>query len=312
MSRRRTYWRSDAAQALTLLTGIPDPAAAMIACADNLLDEAGVTEPPVPLKMLASFQGVRAIEKADMQPSGRLIAMPRTGLALTGGHIIQVNRAESTTRQNFTIAHEIAHTLLPAYAAHPHDVEDVHTGDYPPTAEEEHLCDVGASALLLPERWLRPAAQQRPPSLASLQDIARQFKASLEATARAVARLDVWPFALVFWEPGWRKADRAAAAQGDPIPPALRVTRAIAAPSFGVYIPRNKSVAEDTSIYQAYASGSPTHGIDRLTLRTADTDVQAESVYVPLMRGAVLHPRVVSFLLRPHTDATPRDHSISA
>ncbi len=299
------HWSSDAARALCRATGRSDPVAAIIARADALLDEAAVNGPPVPLAVLASFQGIRNIETVDMVASGRLIVHPE-------GSVVQVNRAESPARRQFTIAHEIAHTLLPAYATHPHDVEDAHTGDYPQTAEEEHLCDVGASALLLPERWLRPAAQQRTPSLASLQDLARQFKASLEATARAVARLDVWPFALVFWEPGWRKADRAAAAQGDPIPPALRVTRAIAAPSFGVYIPRNKSVAEDTSIYQAYASGSPTHGIDRLTLRTIDTDVEAESVYVPLMRGAVLHPRVVSFLLRPCADATPRGHPISA
>ena len=299
------HWSSDAARALCRATGRSDPVAAIIARADALLDEAAVNGPPVPLAVLASFQGIRNIETVDMVASGRLIVHPE-------GSVVQVNRAESPARRQFTIAHEIAHTLLPAYATHPHDVEDAHTGDYPQTAEEEHLCDVGASALLLPERWLRPAAQQRTPSLASLQDLARQFKASLEATARAVARLDVWPFALVFWEPGWLKADRAAAAQGDPIPPALRVTRAIAAPSFGVYIPRNKSVAEDTSIYQAYASGSPTHGIDRLTLRTIDTDVEAESVYVPLMRGAVLHPRVVSFLLRPCADATPRGHPISA
>lgn len=303
MPRRR--WTSEAARALMAITGADDPVTAMEVCANDLLDDVGVTAPPVPLHVLASFQGIRTIERVEMESSGRLITS-------AGGSIVQVNSRESPFRQNFTIAHEIAHTLLPAYATHPHDVEDAHTGDYPQTAEEEHLCDVGASALLLPERWLRPAAQQRTPSLASLQDLARQFKASLEATARAVARLDVWPFALVFWEPGWRKADRAAAAQGDPIPPALRVTRAIAAPSFGVYIPRNKSVAEDTSIYQAYASGSPTHGIDRLTLRTIDTDVEAESVYVPLMRGAVLHPRVVSFLLRPCADATPRGHPISA
>lgn len=299
------YWSSDAAHALCRVTGCPDPVTAMIARADALLDEAAIDGPPVPLAVLASFQGIRRIEPVEMVASGRLIVHP-------DGSVVQVNRAESPARRQFTIAHEIAHTLLPAYAAHPHDIEDAHTGDYPPAAEEEHLCDVGASALLLPERWLRPAVQQRPPSLATLQDIARQFKASLEATARAVARLDVWPFALVFWEPGWRKADRVAAAQGDPIPPALRVTRAIAAPSFGLYIPRNKSVAEDTSIYQAYASGSPTHGLDRLTLRTVDTNVRAESVYVPLMRGAVLHPRVVSFLLRPDADAIATDRSISA
>ena len=309
MSKRRTDWRSDAARALTLLTGIPDPEAAMIACADDLLNEAGVTEPPVPLKMLASFQGVRAIEKADMQPSGRLIAMPRTGLALAGGHIIQVNRVESPTRQNFTIAHEIAHTFFPAFQARPQTIEDAQTGDYAEDDdEEERLCDIGASALLLPERWLRPLAERREPSLAALQDIAQTFRASVEATARAIARLDVWPFALVAWEPGWRKADRRLAEAGQPIPAALRVSRAIASPSFGLYIPRNKSIPEDSSVYQAYQTHAPTSGLDRLTIGERTWELQAESAYSAYNRNGVLQPRVISFL-RPVRQAQSLDNA---
>lgn len=289
MSERQ--WTSATAEALMRETRQPDPVAAMVARADALLDEVQADGPPAPLPILASFQGIRAIESVDMVASGRLIIQ-------SGGSIIQVNRADSLVRRNFTIAHEIAHTLLPAATGRPRIIEDAHTGDYPRTDEEEHLCDIGASALLLPERWLRPAAAQQPASLASLQALARLFKASLEATTRALARLDVWPFALVFWAPGWRKAERPAVTEGEAIPPALRVTRAIAAPSFGMYIPRNKSAPEDTSIYRAYSTGEPTSGVDWLNLRSTATQVHSESVYMPTGRDGLLQPRVVSFLLR--------------
>ncbi len=292
MSRSRPHrgWESDAARALTHVTGVSDPVAAMIACADGLLDEAGVAGPPTPLPILASFQGIRDIERVAMKPSGRLI--PRAG-----GHLIQVNKADSVPRQNFTIAHEIAHTFFPSYQALPRAIEDSQTGDYPQDNEEEHLCDVGAGALLLPERWLRPAALSLPPSLASLERVARQFRASLEATARAVARLDLWPFALVFWEPGWRKADRPLAEAGQPIPAALRVTRAVVAPSFGLYIPRNKSIPEESSVYRAYVEKSATSGLDQLTIGDVTANIRAESTYIPTT-GRVVQPRVVSFLLR--------------
>ena len=106
------HWSSDAAHALCRVTGHSDPVAAMIARADALLDEAAVAGPPVPLAVLASFQGIRSIETIDIVASGRLIVHPE-------GSVVQVNRAESPARRQFTIAHEIAHTLLPAYAAHP-------------------------------------------------------------------------------------------------------------------------------------------------------------------------------------------------
>lgn len=298
---RPRRWQSDAAQALCILTGLRDPEDAMLACANGLLDEAGIAKPPVPLDVLASFQDIRAIERILMTASGRLIVRP-------GGSIIQVNANESPSRQNFTIAHEIAHTFFPAFQARPRDIEDAQTGEYPADQEEEHLCDIGASALLLPDRWLAPLAASLNPSFASLDKIARKFRASQEATARAIARLDVWPFALVFWEPGWRKADRPAAESGQPIPAALRVTRAIAAPSFGLYIPRNKSIAPDSSVYQAYEHKKHTTGVDRLTIGANTLELQADSAYHAYNQNGILRPRVVSFLV-PTTQARELDQA---
>ncbi|MFN8498080.1 MAG: ImmA/IrrE family metallo-endopeptidase [Anaerolineae bacterium] len=289
MARRR--WTSEAARALMAITGADDPVAAMEICANDLLDDAGVAGPPAPLHVLASFQGIRAIERVEMESSGRLITT-------AGGSIVQVNSRESLTRQNFTIAHEIAHTFFPSFLVSPGNIQDAHTGRYPPVDEEEYLCDVGAAALLLPSRWLQPACAELSPSLDNLNHLASRFRASLEATARAVARLDAWPFALVYWEPGWRKADRPTGGEAGSVPATWRVTRVVAAPSFGLYIPRNKSSAEDSTVQRAIEAGGVVAGEDRLALGQGVVTLKAESLAVPARRGDSTRSRVVTLFTR--------------
>ncbi len=289
MPRRR--WTSEAARALMAITGADDPVTAMEVCANDLLDDVGVTAPPVPLHVLASFQGIRTIERVEMESSGRLITS-------AGGSIVQVNSRESPFRQNFTIAHEIAHTFFPSFLVSPAPILDDHTGHYPPVDEEEYLCDIGASALLLPARWLQPACAELNPSLDNLNRLASRFRASLEATARAIARLDAWPFALVFWEPGWRKADRPVGEQPGSVPATWRVTRVVASPSFGLFIPRNKSISEDSTVHRAMSASGPVSGVDRLALGQATIDLRAESLALSVGRGESLRPRIVSFFTR--------------
>ncbi len=288
MARRR--WTSEAARALMAITGTDDPVAAMEVCANDLLDDVGVSGPPVPLHVLASFQGIRSIERVEMESSGRLITS-------AAGSIVQVNSRESPLRQNFTIAHEIAHTFFPSFLVSPAPILDEHTGHYPPVDEEEYLCDVGASALLLPSRWLQPACAEMEPSLDSLNRLAGRFRASLEATARAVARLDGWAFALVFWEPGWRKADRPVEGQPSAVPATWRVTRVVASPSFALYIPRNKSISEDSTVHRALVAGGPVIGVDRLLLSHAAVELRAESLALPV-GGDGPRSRVISFFTR--------------
>lgn len=273
------------------ITGADDPVAAMEICANDLLDDAGVAGPPVPLHVLASFQGIRTIERVEMESSGRLISG-------AGGSIVQVNSRESPPRQNFTIAHEIAHTFFPSFLVSPGNIQDDHTGRYPPVDEEEFLCDVGAAALLLPPRWLQPASAELDPSLENLNRLASRFRASLEATARALARLDAWPFALVYWEPGWRKADRPAEGEPVSVPAAWRVTRVVASPSFDLYIPRNKSISENSTVQRAAGTSGAVVGVDRLALGHLTVDLRAESLTLSTGRSEGTRPRVVSFFTR--------------
>ena len=107
-----------------------------------------------------------------------------------------MNRTHSRGKRRFSIAHEVAHTLLPGYSGEA--VDDDTTGAYAPANEDEALCDVGAATLLLDPRRLRNYANDAEPNLAALVTLANLFDASLQATAAQLAALNVWPCAFVF------------------------------------------------------------------------------------------------------------------
>jgi len=167
MTTRRWYSRD--AQLLRLRTGARDPAVAISTLAENLLDEVGFDGPPFRPDILASFRGISDIRRHPMASAARLVPGDR-------GLIVEVNVDHSPSKQNFSIDHEITHTLLPTYSGQ--SVEDVVTGQFSLTSEEELLCDIGASTLLLDGRWLCPLARDAGPSLDTLFQLAETFGAS--------------------------------------------------------------------------------------------------------------------------------------
>jgi Zn-dependent peptidase ImmA (M78 family) len=74
--------------------------------AADLIDQAGVKRPPVPVDKIAQFLGAQvAYEAFNGDVSGMLYReADRT--------LIGVNSAHPTTRQRFTLAHEVAHLRL--------------------------------------------------------------------------------------------------------------------------------------------------------------------------------------------------------
>jgi len=285
-----------------MVAGETDPVAAIEALAAALIDEVGLANPPFYPQILASFRSVREVRLAAMRSAARLVP---DGDAL----LIEVNRDHSPGKRNFSVDHEVAHTLFPTYNGQL--VDDTVTGSFPVGMEEELLCDIGAAALLLDPRWLRPLAHDAGPSLQTLSLLAGLFNASLEATARKLAGLDVWPCAFVTWEPGQRKAERVPDAQipmiGFEHPEArrgkLRVKRAYVARSFGHFIPENKS-ADDTSIVAlCRVANEPLRGVEKFAFGRHPIRLYCESVYVPYRSGGDIIPRVISLLLPTERDA---------
>ena len=72
----------------------------------DLLTKYAITEPPVPVELVAQREGlVIRLQALDSSLSGFLLRQP-------GGAIIGVNSFHPRVRQRFTIAHEIGHFLL--------------------------------------------------------------------------------------------------------------------------------------------------------------------------------------------------------
>lgn len=281
-------------------TGLPDPAAAMQRIAADLIDLAGFVGPPFGPEVLASMRNVREVRRVLMSSAARLIP---DGAFLR----IEVNQDHSGGKQNFSIDHEISHTLIPTYANE--RVDDEETGTFRDNREEELLCDVGAAALLLDSRWLSGFVYQASPSIALLRATAETFTASLEATARQLAAVAPWPAAFVFWEEGFRKKERERMPPGQLLmpdlaglvspQPKLRITHRYRTESFRHFLPPNKSVPDTSLVAVCGNDQSQTFGIESFDLgeSTGAIDLYCENMHVPYRRDTAVRRRIISLLL---------------
>jgi hypothetical protein len=289
-----------------IASGEADPVVGIKALAADLIDEAQLDGPPFRPEILASFRNVREVRLKPMQSAARLFPDRATGTL-----IIEVNEQHSEGKRNFSIDHETIHTVFPTYTGSL--IDDLVTGEFSSGSEEELLCDIGAAALLLDDRWLRPIALQSGCCLDTLFYLATRFNASLEATARKLIELQLWPCAFVFWEDGFRKNERIPDGQrpflelmdhGLP-QPQLRVARPYCTRSFDTFIPHNKSIPETSLIATCCDEVERTAGFEAIEFRTGYPErFYCESAFVPYRRNGVVRRRIVSLLVRTKVSST--------
>lgn len=121
----------------------------------DVLEIAGITEPPVSVEKIAACIGATIrYEPAESRLAGMAYRSP------AGVKVIGVNSAERRTRQRFTIAHEIGHLLLhqddavhldEGYLVFGHR-EDVQRVEPDP---KETQANIFASELLMPSHFLQ-------------------------------------------------------------------------------------------------------------------------------------------------------------
>lgn len=145
----------------------------------------------VPLEDLAMFRNVLVIEGGLSGAEGRLIRKKGSG-------VIRVReRIRQEGRRRFTIAHELGHWELhegcSQFLCSEDDMRDY--GRSP--MEREANCF--AAELLMPTGYFRPRCQAEP-SIALLEDLAREFQTTLTATAIRFAELSRFPIAVVWHE----------------------------------------------------------------------------------------------------------------
>ena len=192
-----------------------------------------------------------------MGDAGRLIPLWNDDFE----YLIQVNSADATVRRNFSVCHEIGHTLMPNFSGFSLPHHDAQTMRWDDVREEEFLCDVAAAELLMPHQEFIPQLRDCGMRVETIQELAEEFGASLEATAVNIVRAGIEDVAVIVWEMGWSKQQIQEMSTpslwgqeenlGDPIK-AYRIKFAASTGELNAYhFPRNKSIDENSLIYQA-------------------------------------------------------------
>ena len=162
--------------------------------ARELINKVGPTSIPISVRIYVdNIEGTLRVEH-DLAPdeAGWSFQKPN------GKHCICINGKDSEERQRFTVCHELAHIVLGLPSEHG-------TGpawSYTKRSPNEILCDVFAAELLLPYKLFKPLVTNAEFSLAAIDELAGQFKASTTATGSRFATLAGAPCAFVLSEQG--------------------------------------------------------------------------------------------------------------
>lgn len=255
---RKRVWKSEVARRFCEITGTSDPAKAATLLAEELTLRCNTNTPGYELARIASFQSAK-IEECEMKDAGRLIPLPPGEFEF----LIQVNNKDSRKRQNFSIAHEIGHTLVPDYRNYPTEKYDAKVMQWHAEQEEEFLCDVMASEILMPRREFKPRLAGLGVSTHAITNLGDFFNTSLEATAVNLVRTGLQDVAVIVWTPGYNKNDAKAVQNGslfddevDPVfAPPKKKFRVKFALGYGAmsnfFFPRQKSIDNDSLIAQS-------------------------------------------------------------
>jgi hypothetical protein len=170
----------------------------------------GWSGPPFSPKILASIFGIRC-KQVDFEigSEGRLIRYP-------GGRFwIEYRGERLLERQNFTIAHEFAHTLFRDFCEYLPLMDT--PGSEAAEKEFEYLCDVAAAEMLMPVEDVEACLEASIGACCeTVLDLGREFEVSIDAAMhRTVELTDDVPCAAVFltdqhgehdgWGPLWVK-----------------------------------------------------------------------------------------------------------
>jgi hypothetical protein len=213
--------------------------------ADELRRAARQTSLPIRPQLVASCHGIKH-RRGTHSFAGRIYAEP------SGQLVMDINEQDSAERQHFTEAHELIHPAFPGFATQERYRLDASMDRHAANREEEYLCDLGAAALLMPAELVADHYNVRA-GLADVERLSGDAEVSIEAAANRLVALADEPAVMLCLTWSHKPADRSALRKGQLVPPRLRVRYAVAS-HMSIYIPKFKSVSDDSVFSRAAAS----------------------------------------------------------
>jgi Zn-dependent peptidase ImmA (M78 family) len=225
------------------------------------------TRPPLNLAAIFQRFGIPVPKRAALPGQQGLLINSDLG-------IILIEERDLETRQRFSEAHELVELLFAAMPTRNNAYNrDVGNFKY---AAKERLCNEGAAELLMPAASYLPRIDRLGVSFETGRLLASEYEVSLSAALVHMTKIGPGRHAVVLWimknkptEIRNRVPDNQLALIDIPLervaPKKLRVEWAFTGPGVS-YIPTDKSVPEDSSIYSAWLGRNFTSGADRLEL----------------------------------------------
>lgn len=90
----------------------PRPVRAVPDLVDDLLEAAGIHQPPVPLEPILESLNIELAERRNQKEDALLIPMTDPSLGMPSAWVVYYNPDKPEVRRRFTIAHEVGHVML--------------------------------------------------------------------------------------------------------------------------------------------------------------------------------------------------------
>jgi hypothetical protein len=222
---------------------------------DFLRRESGLgDEPPIELSVIYDHFGIPTPMRAPLDEQQGILVDSSTG-------IILIKEDDSIVRQRFTEGHELVELLFDAVA------EARQSSALPNWSEphKERLCDQGAADLLMPRSSFIPKLYQLGISMNTARSLATLYQTSLMSTLVRMMQQGEGNCALVVWHHALKPTETRNTTV--PSKEKLRIWwRTQTSDWTGGYIPKDKSVAEESLILETFQSGLPASGQEMLHL----------------------------------------------
>lgn len=165
--------------------------------------EEACAKPPVDVDLLASMCGIASVEYV-VQPWAGMLVPDR------GSVVARICATDGHERQRFTVLHESGHTFLPGFGS---KREFRCNGE---KTREELLCDLAAAELLFPSAYFRQDLRGVPFRFSSVEQLARRYEGSLQATALRVVDLATTPLLLMAFQVMHKPAELGRESEAEP------------------------------------------------------------------------------------------------
>ena len=259
--------------------------------------------PPFDPRILASIMGIECEESSELLTHSEDAELQPTADERA---VIKYHPDRPRARQNFSIAHEISHTLFPGYKEQYQARYKI--GRFDPSSEVEFLCDLGASEIILPSPEFDLEVRRRGISLESLEELSKLYEASTEASAIRMITTNHYPCAMMVLDYSHKPTELSQIEKAkyqlnlfddcsSGLPPMkLRVQFCVSSKQFSAFIPQNKSIDESSPLYKVSVTQEAFQGNFALDLEYQSLEFYAEAMALPGIHN--LGSRVLAILFQ--------------